>query len=46
MGWSVDDVMLRGEGPENFRILKKSQLRVEIRPWSRVVGDSAIESKS
>ena len=34
------------DGPENLRILKKSRLRFEIGPWSRVVGDSAIESKS
>ena len=39
MGWSVDDVMPGRDGPENLRILKKSQLE------SRV-GDSAIETKS
>ena len=26
-GWSVDDVMLKRDGPENLRFLKKSQLR-------------------
>ena len=46
MGWSVHNVMPRRDGPENLRILKKSQLKVDIGPWSRVVGDSAIESKS
>ena len=54
-GWSVDEVMPGRDGPENLRILKKSQLRVEIGPWwQRIefsvielrVGDSAIESKS
>ena len=45
-GWSVDDVMPGKDGLEILRILKKSQLRVEVGPWSRVVGDSAIESKS
>ena len=44
--WSVDDVMPGRDGPENLRILKKSQLKVEIGPWNRVVGESAIESKS
>ena len=29
LGWSVDDVMPRGDGPENLRILKKSQLRLD-----------------
>ena len=33
LGWSVDDVMPGGDGPENLRILKKSQSRIEIRPW-------------
>ena len=32
-GWSVDDVMPGRDGPENLRILKKSQWRVEIGPW-------------
>ena len=27
MGWSVDDVMPGRDGPENLRILKKSQLK-------------------
>ena len=31
-GWSVDDVMPARDGPENLRILKKSQLGVEIGP--------------
>ena len=26
LGWSVDDVMPRRDGPENLRILKKSHL--------------------
>ena len=34
MGWSVDDVMPGRDGPENLRILKKSQLKVvDIGPW-------------
>ena len=37
MGWSVDDVMPGRDGPENLRILKKSQLRVEIGPWRQTV---------
>ena len=37
MGWSVDDVMPRRDGPENLRILKKSQLRVEIGLWRQTV---------
>ena len=32
------------DGPENLRILKKSQLRVEIGPCRQIVGDSATES--
>ena len=32
MGWSVDDVIPGRDGPENLRILKMSQLRVEIGP--------------
>ena len=42
----MDDIVPGRDGPENLRILKKSQLRVEVGPWSRVVGDSPIESKS
>ena len=38
--------MPRRDGPENLRILKKNQLKVEVGPWSRVVGYSAIELKS
>ena len=30
---SVDDLMPERDGPENLRILKKSQLRVETGPW-------------
>ena len=37
-GWCVDDTMLGRDGPENLRILKKSQLRVEIGPWRRELG--------
>ena len=44
--WSVDDVMPGREGHENLTILKNGQLTIDIGPWSRVVGDSAIESKS
>ena len=29
----MNDVMPGREGPENFKILKMSQLRVEIGPW-------------
>ena len=58
MSWSVDNVMPVRDGPENLRILKESQLKVDSGPWrqtfefsaigawSRVVGVSAIESKS
>ena len=28
-GWGVDDVMSRRDGPENLRILKNSQLRLD-----------------
>ena len=35
--WSMDDVMPGRDGPENLRILKKSQLRVEIGPWRQKV---------
>ena len=45
-GWSVDDVIPGRDSPENLRILKKSQLEVEIRPWSQVVWDLDSESKS
>ena len=31
-GWSVDDIMPRRDGPENLRILRKRQLRVEFLP--------------
>ncbi len=30
MDWSVDDVMPGRDGPENLRILKKSQLRLTL----------------
>ena len=36
-GWSVDDVMPGRDGPEDLRILKKSQLRVEFGPWRQRV---------
>ena len=33
----MDDVIPGRDGPENLRILKKSQLRVEIGPWKQRV---------
>ena len=36
-GWSVDDVMPGRDGLEILRILKKSQLRVEIGQWKQRV---------
>ena len=33
------------DGPENLRILKKSQLRVEIGPWRQRIEFSAIEAR-
>ena len=51
----MDDIIPRRDGPENLRNLKKSQLKVDIRPWRQTVkfsaiearvGDLAIESKS
>ena len=54
-GLNVDDVMPGRDGPENLWIFKKSLSGVDIGPWRqtvkfqpliRVVGDSAIESKS
>ena len=33
----MDDVMPGRDGPENLRILKKNQLRVEIGPWKQTV---------
>ena len=33
----MNDVMPGRDGPENLRILKKSQLKVEIGPWSHVI---------
>ena len=41
-GWSVDDVMPGWYGPENLRILKKSQLKVDIGPWKTRVECSTI----
>ena len=32
MSWSVDDVMPGRDGPENLRILRKIQLKVDIGP--------------
>ena len=46
MGWSVDDVMPGRDGPENLRILKKTQLRVDIGPWRQRIKFSAMESSS
>ena len=34
-GWSVDDVMSGRDGPENLRILKKSQLKMRLGHGSR-----------
>ena len=31
-GWSVDDIMPGRDGPENLRILKKRELRIETGP--------------
>ncbi len=33
----MDDVMPGKDGPENLRILKKSQLKVDIGPWRQIV---------
>ena len=44
MGWSVNDVMPGSDGPEDLKILKKSQLgvdcgpcrqKIELLPWGR-----------
>ena len=32
-GWSVDDVMPGRDGPDNFSILKKSRLKVDVGLW-------------
>ena len=37
LGWRVDDVIPGRDGPENLRILKKSQLKGEIGPWRHIV---------
>ena len=39
---SVDDDMPERDGPENLRILKKSQLRVEIGPCRQTIEFSAV----
>ena len=44
--WSVNDVMPGRDGPENLRLLKKSQLELEIGLCRQTVRDSAIESKN
>ncbi len=36
------DVIPGRDGPENLRILKKSQLKVDIGPWRQIVEFSAI----
>ena len=41
---SVDAVMPGRDGPENLRILKKSQLRVEIGPRRQTIEFSATEA--
>ena len=40
-GWSVNDVMPRSDGPENLKILKKSQLGVDWEPCRQTVVLSA-----
>ena len=35
--WSVNDVMPRRDGPENLRISKKSQFKVDIGPCRQIV---------
>ena len=37
MGRSVDEFMPGRDGPENLRILKKSQLKVEIGPRRQII---------
>ena len=46
MGLSVDDIMLERDGHENLRILKKSQLKVEIGPCRQRVKYSAPMAES
>ena len=46
MGRSVDDIMPGSDGPENLKILKKSQLGVDFWPCRQTVGLSAIEADS
>ena len=42
----MDDIMPRRDGPENLRILKTQQLKVDIGPWRQTVELSAIEADS
>ena len=46
MGWSVNDVMPGSDGPENLKILKKSQLQVDRDPCRQTVRLTAIEADS
>ena len=46
MGWSVNDVIPRSDGPENLKILKKSQLAVDFWPCRLTVGLSASMTNS
>ena len=46
MGWSVDDVVPGRDGPENLKVLKNSQLKVDIGPWWQIVEFSAIGAES
>ena len=46
MSRSVNDVMPGRDGPENLKILKKSQLGVDFEPCRQTVGFSAIEADS
>ena len=41
----MDDVMLGSDGPENLKILKKSQMGVDCGPCRLTVGLSAIEAE-
>ena len=42
----MNDVMPGSDGPENLKILKKGQLKVDIGPCRQTVGLSAIEADS
>ena len=42
----MNDVLPGSDGPENLKILKKSQLGVDCGPCRQTVGFSAIEANS